>query len=53
MDATGLSARAKRRGLSQRPVRCWPGFGENIDYIYPELRIENYPSGSGKGAGLL
>ncbi len=30
MAETGLSARAKRRGLSQQPVTYWPRFGESI-----------------------
>lgn len=33
IDETGISARAKRRGLSQQAVTCWPRFGETI-YIY-------------------
>jgi hypothetical protein len=33
IDETGVSGGAKRRGLSQQAVTCWPGFGETI-YIY-------------------
>ena len=53
MDETVLSAGAKRRQLSQRRVACWPGFGESIYYIHPELRIGSCRFGLGKGAGPL
>ena len=33
IDETGVSGGAKRRLLSQRPITCWPGFGDAI-YIY-------------------
>jgi len=33
MNETVLSGGAKRQGLSQPVVTCWPGFGETI-YIY-------------------
>ena len=33
MNGTGVSGRAKRRDLSQRPVTCCTGLGEMI-YIY-------------------
>ena len=39
IDETGLSGRAKRRGLSQRRVTCLPGFGETI-YIYIYISID-------------
>ena len=33
IDETVVSGRAKRRHLSQRPITCWPGFGDTI-HIY-------------------
>ena len=34
MDKAGVSGGAKRRGLSQRVVTCWPQFGAYIYNIY-------------------
>ena len=36
---TGVGAGAGRRGLSQRAVTCWPGFGETL-YIYTYKYID-------------
>ena len=38
MDETGVSG---ERHLSQRPVTCWPGFGEGI-YIYIYIYTHMY-----------
>ena len=36
----GVSGGAKRRPLIQRPVTCWPQFGDNIYIIYtPNLGL--------------
>ena len=55
MAETGLSTRAKQRGLSQPTVSCVVLFQRllYIYYIHPELRISNCHFRSGKGAGPL
>ena len=55
VDETGLSGGAKRRGLSQRPVTCWPGFGDatykyksaiNLYQMLIEKKLNTFYTGS-------